>query len=69
MGSNKSKSDSNRISKRSSPNNTIAVVGKDQIHIKESLTKPSSPERSFALANSYKNQSKKAQGNIYTAGN
>lgn len=56
MGSNKSKSDSNRISKRSSPNNTIAVInGKDQIHIKESLTKPSSPERSFALANSYKN--------------
>jgi hypothetical protein len=60
-GSQKTKCESNRTSKKNSPNNTISnptAVNKNTLNIREARTKPTSPERSLVLINSY-NQGKK----------
>lgn len=60
----RSKCDSNRNSKKNSPNNTINTT-KGTINIREARTKPTSPERSYALINSYKITSTKPTANGY----
>ncbi len=54
----RSKCESNRTSKKNSPNNTINS-NKGTINIREARTKPVSPERSYAMMNTYKNGHKK----------
>ncbi|CDW78202.1 protein kinase domain containing protein [Stylonychia lemnae] len=49
----RSKCESNRNSKKNSPNNTINT-SKGTINIREARTKPTSPERSYVLINSFK---------------
>jgi len=61
----RSKCESNRTSKKNSPNNTINST-KGTINIREARTKPVSPERSYAIINSYKNGKK--GNNVYIAG-
>ena len=66
-GSNKPKCESNRTSKKNSPNNTISN-SKGTLNIREARTKPTSPERSLVLINSYNNQSKQNNPHVYLAG-
>jgi hypothetical protein len=56
MGQHKSKCDSNRVSKKNSPNNTITggTQGKTSLIMREARTKPTSPERSYVLVQSVK---------------
>ena len=65
----RSKCESNRTSKKNSPNNTINTT-KNTISIREARTKPTSPERSYVLINSYKGQKQppQTQKNVYIAG-
>jgi len=59
----KSKCESNRGSKKTSPNNTLtANPGNNYtlIGVREARTKPTSPERSFVMMQSFKPATKKS---------
>ena len=60
----RTKCESNRTSKKNSPNNTIHTAGKSANHslIREAKTKPASPERHFSIGYAAKTTKHKKGG-------